>query len=320
VQQNIDMESYRIQQTSRGAIRLERRVGQLDPMRTRERHDGGEENLEPLSQIIAELNERFGLNLGPEHRVTLEQIRDALDRDPGLDASARVNTRENVRLTFDPKVEDKIQEIVETNFDLYKRITDDPAFGQAIKNLLFDDYIRRHRRAEDLLKLQESKTLEFKSSLRWSLKEDRKDDEHVTHSVLKTIAAFLNTEGGDLLIGVADDRNVLGIEQDGLENGDKFMRHLVQMVRNGLGDRAGTCVDPRMQVVQGKTVCLVSCQRSPEPVFLKWKGAESHPDGDFYVRSGPRTDRLSPESTEQYVRTRFNGVSKSPDEARPADA
>ena len=47
------------------------------------------------------------------------------------DASARVNTRENVRLTFDPKVEDRIQEIVETNFDLYKRITDDPEFGRA---------------------------------------------------------------------------------------------------------------------------------------------------------------------------------------------
>jgi len=55
-------------------------------------------------------------------------------------------------------------------------------------------------------------------------------------------------------------------------------------------------------------------------VFLKWKGVEAHPDGDFYVRSGPRTDRLSPESTEQYVRTRFKGVPKSPDEARPADA
>jgi len=315
VQQTINMESYRIQQTSRGAIRLERRAGQLEPMRTLDRYDVGGEELESLSQIIAELNERFGLNLGPEHKVALEHIRDALDQDPGLDASARVNTRENVRLTFDPKVEDKIQEIVETNFDLYKRITDDPAFGQAIKNLLFDDYIRRHRRAEDLLKLQESKTLEFKTSLRWNQKQERKDDEHVTLAVLKTIAAFLNTEGGDLLIGVADDRTVVGVEHDQLESDDKFMRHLIQVVRNGLGDRAGTCVDPRMQLVQGKTVCLVSCQRSPEPVFLKWKGMEADPDGDFYIRSGPRTDKLSPESAQEYIRTRFRVDSKS---GRPA--
>jgi hypothetical protein len=25
----------------------------------------------------------------------------------------------------------------------------------------------------------------------------------------------------------------------------------------------------------GKTVCVVSCQRSPEPLFLKWKGLEA---------------------------------------------
>ena len=103
----------------------------------------GAQELEALSRIIEALNERFGLNLGPEHRVTLEHIRSALDEDAGLDASARVNTRENVRLTFDPKVEDKIQEIVETNFELYKRITDDPDFGRAFKN--FSDGPFRNR-------------------------------------------------------------------------------------------------------------------------------------------------------------------------------
>ena len=305
VQQNIDMESYRVQQTSRGKIALERQAGQLEPVGSKPRGGGGDDELEALSQIIAVLNERFGLNLGPEHRVTLEHIRDALDSDTGLDASARVNTRENVRLTFDPKVEDKIQEIVETNFDLYKRITDDPDFGRALKNFLFDDYIRRHRRAEELLKLQESKTLEFKSTLRWSLKEDRKDDKHVTHAALKTIAAFLNTEGGDLLIGVDDDGSVLGLEHDRLENDDKFMRHLAQVVRNGLGDRASTCIDPKTQIVEGKTICLVSCQRSPEPVFLKWKGLEKADGGDLYVRSGPGSVRLEGDDVEAYVRTRF---------------
>ena len=189
------MESFRIQQTSRGRIALERQGGALDPAGSKPRGGAAAEALEPLSRIIEALNERFGLKLGPEHRVTLEQIRSALDGDAGLDASARVNTRENVRLTFDPKVEDKIQEIVETNFGLYKRITDDPDFGRALKNHLFDDYIRRHRRVEELLKLQESKTLEFKSSLRWNLEEDRKNDRHVTYAALKTIAAFLNTEG-----------------------------------------------------------------------------------------------------------------------------
>ncbi len=275
VQQNIDMESYRIQQTGSGKIALERRPGVLDPVSTKERHGAAPEELEPLSRIIAELNERFGLNLGPEHRVTLGQMMEKLDDDAALDAAARVNTRENVRLTFDQKVEHVIQEIVDSNFELYKRITDDRAFGEAIKNFLFDQYLRAHRNAEELIKRGESKTLEFKSTLRWNLKEDRQDDKGVTHAVLKTIAAFLNTEGGDLLIGVADDGSIVGIERDQLENDDKFMRHLAQVVRNGLGDRAGTCIDPKTQIVQGKTVCVVSCQRSPEPVFLKWKGMES---------------------------------------------
>ena len=305
VQQNIDMESFRVQQTGSGQIALERKGSSLDPAGSKPRGGGATEEMEALSRIIEILNERFGLNLGPEHRITLEQIRSALDKDAGLEASAQVNTRENVRLTFDPKVEDKIQEIVETNFDLYKRITDDPDFGRAIKNFLFDDYIRRHRRAEELLKLQESKTLEFKSTLRWNLKEDRKDDKHVTHAALKTIAAFLNTEGGDLLIGVDDDRKVLGIGHDRLENDDKFMRHLAQAVRNGLGDRAGTCIDPKTQIVEGRTVCLVSCQRSPEPVHLRWKGVEKAADGDLYVRSGPGTVRLGDQDAEKYVATRF---------------
>ena len=240
-----------------------------------------------------------------------------LDEDAALDASARVNTRENVRLTFDQKVEHVIQEIVDSNFDLYKRITDDRAFGEALKDFLFDQYLRAHRQAEELIKRGESKTLEFKSTLRWDLKTDRQDDRNVTHAVLKTVAAFLNTEGGDLLLGVADDRSIVGIEKDQLEDDDKYMRHLVQVVRNGLGDRAGTCIDPKTQVVQGKTVCVVACQRSPEPVYLKWKGVEADPAGDFFVRSGPRTDRLAPESAAQYVRTRFPKAGGQPEAGHP---
>ena len=91
------------------------------------------------------------------------------------------------------------------------------------------------------------------------------------------------------------------------ETGESFQfllwRYVV--VRNGLGDRAGTCVDPKMQIVEGKTVCLVSCQRSPEPVFLRWKGLEKAKEGDLYVRSGPGTVRLGREDAEKYVATRF---------------
>ena len=86
---------------------------------------------------------------------------------------------------------------------------------------------------------------------------------------------------------------------------DEFMRHLAEAVRDGLGDRAGTCIDPKTQIVDGMTVCLVSCQRSPEPVYLRWKGLEKTNGGDLHVRTGPASVRLAGEDAAKYVATRF---------------
>ncbi|RPJ37652.1 MAG: hypothetical protein EHM27_12475 [Deltaproteobacteria bacterium] len=66
--------------------------------------------------------------------------------------------------------------------------------------------------------------------------------------------------------------------------------------------------------MQGKTVGVVSCQSSPEPVFLKWKDMEMSSEGDFFVRSGPGTVKLASDSFREYIRTRFVGWSP------PADA
>ena len=149
IQQNIDMESYRIQQTGSGQVELERKGsgGALDPVGTKGTRENTPEELEALSRIIAELNDRFGIELGPEHRITLTRMMERLDEDTALNMAAKANTLENVRLTFDLKVEEIIQQIVDQNFDLYKRITDDPAFGEAIKNHLFDEYLSNHRDA-----------------------------------------------------------------------------------------------------------------------------------------------------------------------------
>ena len=49
--------------------------------------------------------------------------------------------------------------------------------------------------------------MEFKSSARWNLKE-KKEDKTIKEVILKTVAAFFNSEGGTLLIGVADDRDL----------------------------------------------------------------------------------------------------------------
>ncbi|MCX7031086.1 MAG: putative DNA binding domain-containing protein [Spirochaetes bacterium] len=297
VQQNIDMESYRIQQTAAGQIKLKRGSGTLDPAGPPPDHGLAPEDLEPLSRIIAELNERFGLSLGPEHRVTLGQIMGRLDEDTALDAAARVNTRENVRLSFDQKVENAIQDIVDINFTLYKRITDDRAFGEAIKNLLFDQYLRAHRNAEDLIKRSASKSLEFVPALRGI-------DGKSTDMVLRCIAAFLNTEGGDLLVGVTPDRRVVGMESDQFESDDAVVRYLEQSVRDRLGEAAVARIEPRIQIVNGRMVCVIGCARSSEPVF--YRATASGSGGDFYIRTGSRTLKLAPESVTEYSATRFS--------------
>ena len=147
IQESVDMESYRIQQTGSGKVTLDRSGDKLDPVRTKEQYPNVP-RLEALSRIIADLNDRFGIELGSEHRVTLGRMMERLEKDAALKVAARVNTLENVRIAFDHKVEQIIQEIVDTNFDMYKRITDDPNFGTLVKNHLFDHYISEHRNSE----------------------------------------------------------------------------------------------------------------------------------------------------------------------------
>jgi type I restriction enzyme, R subunit len=54
VQQNIDMESYRMQQIGSGRISIERKTGVLEPMRTKNHHHTAPEEMEALSRIISE--------------------------------------------------------------------------------------------------------------------------------------------------------------------------------------------------------------------------------------------------------------------------
>jgi type I restriction enzyme R subunit len=99
---------------------------------------GRPEQLEPLSQIIRELNERFGTDFKEEDRVVIRQLEERLARHESLADSLRVNTPENARLTFDQVVNDQLQDLADTNFKFYKRVTDDEAFSKHFLNWLFD--------------------------------------------------------------------------------------------------------------------------------------------------------------------------------------
>ena len=65
----------------------------------------------------------------------------------------------------------------------------------------------------ELLKLQESDRLEYKSTFQWDVKRNCENEE-LKFSVLKTIVAFFNSDGGTLVVGVEDNGNIFGLAQD----------------------------------------------------------------------------------------------------------
>jgi type I restriction enzyme R subunit len=142
VQEKADIESYRVTESFRGDIQLDRGKGEVEPPKKPGPGQTPEVLLEPLSAIIAELNERFGTELSDEDVVTISHLEDLLTADETLKASIKVNPPETARLAFDHIVQDRLQEIVETNFKLYKRVSDDNAFAQVLVDWLYDRFRR----------------------------------------------------------------------------------------------------------------------------------------------------------------------------------
>jgi DNA-binding response OmpR family regulator len=139
---------------------------------------------------------------------------------------------------------------------------------------------------------------EFKSTLRWSLKENR-----VSHGVeiawLKTVAAFLNSDGGRLLVGVENQGTPLGIQSDGFENEDKYLLHVNNLLNQHLGAQHAANVRFGLYPAGGLKVLLIECSPAARPVFLVDAGQES-----FYVRTGPGTRKLGMSEMLDYVAER----------------
>jgi type I restriction enzyme, R subunit len=133
IQDQIDMESYGIRTVVEEAVLSpERGKGELDPRGPKDPWATTESAKERLSAIIQELNDRFGASLTEKDRISLEHLENQLTGDPSLQAAARSNTRENVRLTFEQRAKDQLQDMAASNSQLYKRIADDRAFGKAL--------------------------------------------------------------------------------------------------------------------------------------------------------------------------------------------
>lgn len=176
--------------------------------------------------------------------------------------------------------------------------------NEALKALeylsFFDESEEKQSGIQDLIEEGESYHLEFKTSFRWDVHQEKKNPA-VEHASLKTISAFLNSSGGNLLIGVRDDGSISGIETDRFDNEDKFLLHFWNMVKSSIGQEATPNIQTILEKMDGKTVCRVKSTRSPSPVFLKQKGF----DEAFYIRVGPSSAALEIREALKYIADRF---------------
>lgn len=137
--QYVDLDSYRIQKTGEEDIDLERGEKPLRPQNESARtRSTSEPEPEPLSKILELLNERFGYDFDEDDRVFIEQLKKNVRERDAVQKSIEVNSASDARLTFNMVTEDELQDMIDNNFQLYKKITDDEAFGEMFFNLLFD--------------------------------------------------------------------------------------------------------------------------------------------------------------------------------------
>jgi len=162
---------------------------------------------------------------------------------------------------------------------------------------------------KQLISQGESTRLEFKSTLQWDVNQGAKN-ESLRKSVLKTIAAFLNSEGGTLLIGVEDDGSIYGLEADlALVNKsrDRCEQLLYTLLVEQLGAAYATppMFNAHFQDIEGKTVYVVEVQPSSEPVFLKDEKGKQ-----LYVRVQTVTRDLDAKDTMEYIKSHWGEPNK----------
>ena len=166
---------------------------------------------------------------------------------------------------------------------------------------------------EEMIEAGESDGLEFKSSLRWDYRSAGKN-KNLKYATLKTIAAFSNAEGGTLLIGVADDGEILGLEVDygtfGDASRDKFELHLTNLLNEAF-DKAyvKSNISVSFPQVGEKEICQVEVQPSSNPKFVWVQNKNGQKQQKFYVRSGNSSQEFSQEETHKYCLERFSNKS-----------
>ena len=158
----------------------------------------------------------------------------------------------------------------------------------------------------DLVLGGESGILEFKQTLRWNVREG-KVDKRIEHASLKTLAAFLNSAGGTLLVGVSDAGRIVGLADDGFPDSDALLLHLDNLVSATLGGTASTFLRASLDQSMDLPILRIDCRPSRSPVFVRSLAGD---DREFYVRRSASTSKLRTDEVLEYVQVRFGDPSR----------
>jgi type I restriction enzyme R subunit len=308
IQDLVNIDSLRISRTSQGDIGLVSGQTELKPRGVDDIAGAAEEDVDILSAIIETLNERFGANLTDEDRLFLEGVMHDLQLDESLGTIFKVNPPATVRGEFADRLTNNMIAKVTTHEEFVQKYLDNQDFQQDLISMMFTEvqksiHLTDEKQLLNLIEQGESSTVEFKSTLRYNLYERKNKDKMVEHNCVKTIAAFLNSNyGGNLLIGVRDDKEIMGIAIDDFSDVDKAMLHLTNLINRDIGPTFSPLCNIRAVKTNDKH--LIWLKVSPAMIAPAW--TKKGDDTKFYVRQGPRTGSYTIEQAEIYIDQHFN--------------
>jgi len=164
---------------------------------------------------------------------------------------------------------------------------------------------------KQLLEEGESKFFELKSSLRWDYREG-KVNKKLEEVIIKSISAFNNSEGGYLVIGIDDDKNVLGLDKDYASlkknDADYFELHLRNLIGATFTVRyTARKININFITIDNREVCVIKIAKGEYPLFLKTTDKNGKQIEKFYVRSGNSSQEIeSLTEINDYIKVRFN--------------
>ena len=215
------------------------------------------------------------------------------DTSAGSDSGASVATLTAESVT----AEELTDEVVE-------RLRTDAEFVALVADRLGLTGRPEFRTIGELIDNDEDYAVEFKSTARWDVREGTLN-KAMEDAVVKTVAGFLNTDGGTLLIGIGPDRSVLGLELDYPHvrpaNGDGFVNWLTTHLAAALGYVPVTRTRARIVVHGGQEICRVDVAASTRPV----RAATSKATDVFFVRMNNSTRALPDDEIEAYAAGRW---------------